>query len=216
MVRSSTRATVAETDSTVKRLGDSLAGSSKYRAWAGQADAHKVTGAFAKADPWQHGLIEFEVAVELGEDVASGTPPDEAAAAVSAVGAAIELADVDLPVTADAVSEIVAGNIFHKHVILGVMDRTRSGIDVGGLVGRVFIDGLEHSATTDLEAMTGRYPDIVATVAGTVASQGERLRAGDVIITGSIVAPIALGGSGTFSFALDPLPPISVTVDTGS
>ena len=44
----------------------------------------------------------------------------------------------------------------------------------------------EMARTTDLEAMTGNLLDIVAHVADVVDSFGERLSAGDVIITGSI------------------------------
>ncbi|MGA7272854.1 MAG: hypothetical protein WB239_17415, partial [Acidimicrobiia bacterium] len=61
---------------------------------------------------WERGVVEFEVAVYLGEDLGTVTSADDARAAVSAVGPAIELANIDLPLEASSVTEIVAGNIF--------------------------------------------------------------------------------------------------------
>jgi len=76
---------------------------------------------------------------------------------------------------------VVAGNIFHRGVVLGDPDHDRSGLDTRGLRARAIIDGAEHASTADLEALTGRYEDVVATVASTLASSGETLRAGFVI-----------------------------------
>ena len=63
----------------------------------------------------------------------------------------------------------------------------------------------------DLQANIGNIVDIVAHVAGTLAANGEKLRAGDVIITGSIVPPPMIEKDETeFAYALDPMPRLSV------
>ena len=169
-----------------------------------------ANGAAVATDGWERGIVEFEVAVHLGADVPGGASQDEAASAVSAVAAAIELANIDLPLAADGVADIVAGNIFHEGVILGAADTSRAGLVTQGLVARVLVDDEERHAITDLEANTGPYPWIVATVAATLAANGERLSAGDVIITGSVCPPIPIGEGSEFTFVLDPLDPISV------
>ena len=161
---------------------------------------------------WKRGIVEFEVAVYLGNDLGPGATTAEACAAVSAVGSAIELANIDLPLQASSVEAIVAGDIFHKSVIFGEPTRDRAGLDITGLAARIIIDGREAASTTDLEAITGAYPWIITTVANTLAANGERLRAGDVIITGSVVPPIPITEGTEFTFALDPLDPISVHV----
>ncbi len=168
------------------------------------------TGSQISLDGWTRPVVEFEVAAYIGSDLGPGATPDEARAAVSALGPAIELADIDLPIEPESVSDIVAGNIFHKAVILGVPDPSRAGIDISGLTARIVVDGDERWTVTELEELTGAYPDVVATVADTLASAGELLRAGDLIIMGSVIPPVP-GGDGTvFAFALEPLAEITI------
>jgi 2-keto-4-pentenoate hydratase len=170
------------------------------------------SGARVATGSWERGIVEFEVAVYLGEDLGGSATSEQAVGAIAAVGPAIELANIDLPLEADGVEDIVAGDIFHKAVIFGEPDPERTGLDITGLVARILIDGEPRAATTELEAITGPYPWIVATVAGTLAAHGERLRRGDVIITGSVVPPIPVIEGAEFTFALDPFAPISVRI----
>ena len=59
--------------------------------------------------------------------------------------------------------------------------------------------------------MTGKLADIVAHVANTLAAYGEKLSAGDVIITGSITPPIMIEDDETeIAHALDPIGEVSV------
>ena len=56
------------------------------------------------------------------------------------------------------------------------------------------------------EALIGEMIGIVQHVAGTLAAYGEKLRAGDVIITGSIVPPPIIEPDETeFAYALEPV-----------
>ena len=168
------------------------------------------SGAEIPTSDWSRGLVEFEVAVFLGADVDAGASPAEAAAAVAGIAAAIEVADVDLPIGPDHVEEIMAGNIFHRGVIFGEVDYSRAGLNIDGLIAHIEIDGSEVAVVDDLQAITGRYPEIVSTVANTLASQGERLRAGEAIITGSVIPPVPVVEGRDFVFALRPLAPISI------
>lgn len=170
------------------------------------------SGAQVDGSTWTRGIVEFEVAVYLGTELGSGASDEEARAAISAVGPAIELADIDLPISADQVAEIVAGDIFHTGVILGEPDTGRAGLDILGLSARILVDNEQASATRELEAITGSYSGIVATVAETLAANDERLRAGDVIITGSVIPPIPVTSGTEYTFALDPFDPISVRI----
>jgi len=170
------------------------------------------SGSMVDAAGWDRGVVEFEVAVYLGQDLGPGASDQDARAAISAMGPAIELANIDLPLEAAGVEEIVAGDIFHRGVVFGKPDEKRGGLDITGLVARILIDGQERAVTEDLQAITGSYPWIITTVAGALAANGEKLRAGDVIITGSVIPPIPVTEGTDFSFALDPLEPISVRV----
>lgn len=170
------------------------------------------SGAAVNVSSWPRGIVEFEVAVRMGRDLGPGATLDDAREAVAALGPAIELASIDLPIEAARVADIVAGNIFHEAVIFGELDSNRSELDIAGLSARILIDGVESAATSELEAITGPYPWIVATVASTVAAHGVTLSEGDIIITGSVVPPIPVSEGSEFSFVLGEYPPISVGI----
>lgn len=159
---------------------------------------------------WRKGLIEFEVAVWMGETLGSGTTPADARRAVRALGPAIEVADLDIEPAPGVVEEILAGNVFHRGVLLGDADGARAGIDLDGLEASVEVDGERLASTDDLQAITGRYEEVVATVANTLASFGEHLVAGAVVITGSVIPPVPLESGSTFVFALGDHPPLTL------
>ena len=162
---------------------------------------------------WTRGVVEFEVAVHMGADLGEGATPAEAREAVAALSPSIELADISIdPLQASEVEEILASNIFHKGVIFGEPDDSRSGLDLEGLAARILVDGEEHAETAHLEELTGAYDGVVATVASTLAAMGESLRAGDVIITGSVIPPVPLSAGTEYAFELGDFPPISVRV----
>ena len=99
---------------------------------------------------------------------------------------------------------MLSGNIFHRHVVLGGERRAGGALD--NILSRVSRRGLEFNRTDDPEALTGKMTDIVAYVARLLAAFGETLKAGDIIITGSITAPVMLEPDETeFAHALDPI-----------
>jgi 2-keto-4-pentenoate hydratase len=58
--------------------------------------------------------------------------------------------------------------------------------------------------------MTGRLLEVIAHIADTLAESGEALRAGDVVITGSIIPAIPVGPGQSVEFQLGASPPVSV------
>ncbi len=169
-------------------------------------------GAQVDVSDWQRPVVEFELAVRMGRDVDAAASDEEAAAAVDALAPAIELANVSITPGPETVTDVVASNIFHTGLVLGTWNESRAGLDITGLSGGIVVDGVETGRVSDLQSITGLYPTVVATVARTLAVVGERLRAGDVIITGSIMAPIPAGDGSVFTFRLDPLDSISVSI----
>ena len=65
---------------------------------------------------WGKPTAEPEVAIHLAADVPGGAGAEEAAAAIGGLGAAVEVVDIG---DASDVEEILAGDIFHRHVVLG-------------------------------------------------------------------------------------------------
>jgi 2-keto-4-pentenoate hydratase len=153
-------------------------------------------------------VAEPEICVRMARTLGASTP-DEALAAVKEILPAIELADFDPPPTPDNLDLVLTGDIYQRHVILcGI---TQPGGSLAGLTSRLIRRGTEAARTTDLEALTGKLPDIVAHVANTLAAFGETLSAGDVIITGSIMPPVQIEADEIeLVHAVDPIGEVSV------
>ena len=166
----------------------------------------RTPGATVPCQGWVHPVAEPEIAVYLGSDVEE---PHRVAESISGLGAAIELADVDLP--PENIAKVLAGNIFHRAVVLG-SERSRGEDGLTGMRARVSRNGSEIADTEDLEALTGRIVSIIGHVGGLLLAAEEKLRAGEVVIAGSVVPPISVRPGDEITFELDPLAPISVTV----
>jgi 2-keto-4-pentenoate hydratase len=158
---------------------------------------------------WAQPVAEPEVAVYMAADLPGGASREATMKAVGSLGPAIEMADLAAPPS--DVEVTLAGNIFHRGVVLGTPDTSRAGVRLDGLTGVIFRRGREVARQEDLQANIGNIVDIIAHVAGMLAAFGERLRAGDVIITGSIVAPPMIEADETeFAYKLDPMETLSV------
>lgn len=164
-------------------------------------------GATVSCAGWARPVAEPEIAVYIGRDI---DDPELAAEAVSGIGAAIELADVDSP--PDDLEETLASNIFHRAVILGEPGPGLTPRDLTRMRARVVVDGEEVADTSDLESLTGNLVDILRHSAALLAAAGEKLSAGEVVIAGSIVPPIAITPGSEISHELEPLDPITVRV----
>jgi 2-keto-4-pentenoate hydratase len=172
-------------------------------------NARVAPGSTVSLAGWTKPVAEPEVAVHIGSDVAAGANPAAAAAAIAGISPAIELADVHEPATDP--ERILSHDIYQRHVVLAGLTPARTGGAADGLTGRIMRRDAEFARTTDPQANTGRWVDIVSHVANVLAAFGERLRAGEVIITGSVVPPIAIEpDEASLAFALDPVGAISV------
>jgi len=167
-----------------------------------------ASGATLSLASWKKPLAEPEIAVHMGSDLPADAGRDAARRAIKGIGPAIELADLDHP--PDDVEQILAGNIYQRNVILGPCDTSRAGCVLDGLTGRILRNGTEAARTSDPQANTGDLIDIVRHVADVLAAFGEQLRAGQIIITGSIVAPLWVEAGEEVDFQLDPLGGVSI------
>jgi 2-keto-4-pentenoate hydratase len=160
---------------------------------------------------WTKPAAEPEVAVYLKKDLPALVDRETAQKSISALGPAIELADVHFP--PQDIEAILAGNIYNRHVILGKSDMSRAGCNMNGLVGKVYRNEQETAVVTELQAMTGNFVDIVQYVANLLLSVGEMLRAGEVIITGSIVPPLWIESAEKVRYQLDPIDTLTVGLE---
>jgi 2-keto-4-pentenoate hydratase len=158
---------------------------------------------------WTKPVAEPEIAVHIGRDVAAGSDRETAVAAIAGISPAIELVDVHTP--PQDPERILADNIYQRHVVLGGDGPARAGVRSDGLTCRIIRRGAESARTSDPQANTGEWVEIVRHVADVLAAFGETLRAGEIIITGSVVAPLALEpGEDGLAFEVDPIGNVAV------
>jgi 2-keto-4-pentenoate hydratase len=159
---------------------------------------------------WTKALAEPEVAVYMGRDLPGGADREATRAAIAALGPAIELADVDQPPSPDNLETLVGNDLFQRHVVLGRSDASRAGCVTQGLTGRVRRKGAEIANVTDPQAVVGELVGIVQHVAAMLAAVGEKLLAGHVIITGSIVPPLVVEPGEEVIYSLEPVDTIAI------
>ena len=163
-------------------------------------------GASVSLEGWTRGVIEAEIAAYVGRDLGADATAEEAFAAVDGWSLAVELADVDVP--PDDIEEILAGNIYHRHVLLG--DLAPDELDPTTVSVTVLRDGVAVAATDRPRELVGELGWVLATTASTLAAGGAALRAGDVVITGSVVPPIDLVPGQTWQVTADGLGEVAV------
>jgi 2-keto-4-pentenoate hydratase len=159
---------------------------------------------------WAKPVAEPEIAVHIGRDVPAGADRAAAAAAIAGISPAIELVDVHTP--PQDVEFILSENIYQRHVVIDGSGPARAGASPDGLTCRIMRHGREFARTTDPQANTGQWVEIVRHVADVLAAFGETLCKDEIIITGSVVPPLALESAETgIAFEVDPIGNVGVS-----
>ena len=164
------------------------------------------SGAVVDISNWGNPKLEPEIAVHMAADLAAGASRSEAEAAIAGLGVAIELVDID-PDAADP-EAILAADIFQRHVLLGALVE---GASAAGVSARALQNGEEAASAGDATEATGDPVDLVLHVANVVGAAGERLRAGEVVICGSVVPALDVAPGDTVEVQLDPLGSLTVS-----
>jgi 2-keto-4-pentenoate hydratase len=169
------------------------------------APALVADGGTVALDGWGNAKLEPEIAVHMAADLAAGASRSEAEAAIAGLGVAIELVDIDPD--ADDPEAILAADIFQRHVLLGPLVE---GASAAGVSARALVNGEEAASTGDATEATGDPVDLVLHVANVVGAAGESLRAGEVVICGSVVPALGVAAGETVEVQLDPLGSLTV------
>jgi 2-keto-4-pentenoate hydratase len=166
------------------------------------------TGSNLSIAGWTRAVIEPEVAVHLGKNVPAGSDVATVRAAIAGLGPAVEVADLDPDI--QDVEGILSGDIFHRHVLLGPVDGARAGGSLAGLEARVFRDGEKIAGAAGPADFPGDTVVILQALAEALEANGETLKAGDVVITGSLVPPVKVGPGQVIRAEISPLGEIEV------
>ena len=120
---------------------------------------------------------DVELFVEFGRDVPAAAEADAVEAAVERYGVALEI--VDLSPLPDEPDSVVEGNVFHRAVAFG-SSRTDVPRDARAAAT---VNGQEEASA----AVAANVYEKLTPAAQLLDAVGERFRAGDRVITGSIV-----------------------------
>jgi len=111
--------------------------------------------------------------------------------------------DIDLPF--EDLEAILAGNVFHRAVMLGPATGETS---VDGITATVTKDGEpigEVPAADVIRDVVGSPPEVIRYVADFLEPHGASLEPGHVIIAGSLTAPVPVEPGDSFQVDLRPL-----------
>jgi 2-keto-4-pentenoate hydratase len=155
-------------------------------------DTHSLTGSTRVG-------VEPEIAVRMGRELPPDADTAGAAQAVESLGPAIELVDVDLPF--EDVTAILERNIFHRGVMVG--EPSLRLADLEKVRASAVRNGNEEVAAEHEPA--AELPELVRLVARTLGAHGERLLAGDVVITGILTPVVWVEPGDHVEVTVDPL-----------
>ena len=163
-------------------------------------------------------LVEFEIAVELAEDLPAADAPffrDRVAKAVGAVMPALELADdrhADYAQLARHPYELIADNTWNEGVVLADPVREWRALDLAAVRGRACINGAPVGEGIGGDAM-GHPFDSVAWIANHLAAHGRGLLRSDFVITGSLIASRNARPGDLVRFVVDGLGGVELRVE---
>jgi len=163
-------------------------------------------------------VVEFEIAVQIAEDLPAADKPfsrERVARSVGAVMPALELADdrnADYSQLARHPLELIADNCWNEGAVLGAPVQDWKTIDLAAVRGVATINGNKVGEGRGADAM-GHPLDAVVWLADHLASIGRGLLRGDVVITGSIITTKAVTAGDRVLFDVEKLGAVELRVD---
>lgn len=157
--------------------------------------------------------VECELAVHLSRDLPGPCTAEQARQAVDRVMAAIEIVENRYDdLAAFGAPAMVADQVFHAAAILGEPYPDWRELDLLGLEGQLTVDGAVRGEGYGRDLLGDPFAAL-AWLAGSqeVAAFGG-LRAGQIVMLGSVCPPIWLDGAGRIDVTFPPLAPVSVTL----
>lgn len=150
--------------------------------------------------------VECEIAVRLEKDLVSEDGPftrDSVAGSIECYLPAIELVD-DRYVRWETLGAptLIADDFFAAGIVLGAPVARSAVADLLQVEGRALINGQEAGRGTGADVL-GHPHNALAWLANHLASQGRSLRAGEIVMTGSLVKTVWLknGDQATMEFS---------------
>ena len=197
---------------TARRMQEYLGLSGPAAGFMMARDLHRSGASLKFADYLRPG-VECELAVRLARDLPPGPcTPGQAAAAVGELFAAIEIVENRYgELSALGTPTLIGDQVYHAAAVLG---DTGAGdwrtMDIAALPGRLIVDGEQRDQGVGADLM-GHPMNCLAWLAGSeVAAAFGGLKAGQVVMLGSVTPPIWLNGPASVTVDFAPLPAVQV------
>jgi 2-keto-4-pentenoate hydratase len=176
------------------------------------------TPASVRAADYLRLIVEFEIAVQMAEDLPAADAPfsrERVAKAVGAVMPALELADdrgADYAELRKHPFDLIADNAWNEGAVLGYPLKEWQAIDLGSVRGRAAINGQPVGEGRGADAM-GHPFSAVAWIADHLAAHSRGLLRGDVVITGSMITSKNVKPGDFVRFSIDQLGDVELRID---
>jgi 2-oxo-3-hexenedioate decarboxylase/2-keto-4-pentenoate hydratase len=152
--------------------------------------------------------VECEIAVRLDERLAPEDAPFDRAHIEHSVGACMVAAEVVDDRYADfrdlGAPTLIADDFFHAAAVLGEPREDWRDLDLSTLKGRTYVDNNLAGEGTGADVM-GHPLDALVWLANGLSAQSRGLEAGQVVLTGSVVATQWLTAAATVEVEVDGL-----------
>ena len=199
---------------TGKRMQEYLGLTAPAGGFMRAADIHASGASLAFADNLHPGL-ECELAVRLAHDIPPGPcTAEQAAAAVGALMAGIELVDNRYgPMDSLHMPTTVADQFFHSAAILGSPAPAGwRAWDLTTIAGRILVDGVERDKGVGGELLGHPMRGLAWLAGSALAAAFGGLKAGQVIMLGSVTPPVWVDGPANIRAEFVGLAPVELAL----
>ncbi len=197
---------------TARRMQDYLGLSGPAAGFMAKGDLYR-SGATVPFAKYLRPGVECELAVRLARDLPPGAcSPEQAADAVGDLFAAIEIVENrygELKVL--GTPTLIADQVFHAAAVLGEPGtHDWRSLDIGSLRGRLVVDGQQRDEGVGADLM-GHPMNCLAWLAGSsIAAAFGGLKAGQVVMLGSVTPPVWLTAPASVTVEFTSLPAVQV------
>jgi len=201
---------------TTKRMQDYLGVAHPAAGFMPRAGLHASGAALSWSDFRGVG-VECEIAVRLARDLPPGPCDlDRAAAAVGQLFAASEVVENRYgpppagDVAAVGTPTLIADQFYHAAAVLGAPATDWRALDLVAIEGRALVDGVQRNAGRGAELLGDPLRGLAWLAGSPVAAAFGGLRAGQVVMLGSVTPPIWLDGPCAVEMRFDGLAPVGL------
>jgi len=199
---------------TAKHMRDYLGLTGPIAGFMPQSGLH-ASGVRLRFADFQSPAVECELAVRLAGDLAPGPCTSaRAAAAVGTVSAGIEIVENRYPDLREfGVPALIADQMYHAAAVLGTGNPGWQNLDLKAITGRMVVAGLPAVEGNGEALMGDPFAALAWLASSPLAAAFGGLKAGQVVMLGSVTPPAWLSEPASIEVAFPPLAPVLLTFE---